>query len=256
MSLERQEETSSFFEIDPSVNDLQYKLVVDTEKLESMINGAGISPDALEKTKVVFLRKSPPNKHHPMRRWVLGAYNKKSQRIEIYLDTHWVSLGRHIKKATQISDGIRKPNPRAFTNLLTTRRLSKYLAEAPKERSLPFAGKLLRKGFERKTRHTVAHEVGHAVDFSNRSWKDWVIDFSPPISLLVSSGLAKISEDITTAEPAAGEVVLYVSMATFTYGMLGLMLTLGRRERQANNLAKKLLENPEWQDFLSIQPIK
>jgi len=124
----------SMVEIDPSVEGLPFRVVVDEERLEALVLETNINPKEIENVSIQFFGGYPKDERSFLKSGTLGDYNRKTQKIRVFLENGWNNYRRHLKKAVQITDGTRKPHPGTFSELLTTSRLADYLATIPREK--------------------------------------------------------------------------------------------------------------------------
>lgn len=87
----------------------------------------------------------------------------KKKVIKLQGDDIWESYNKSLESAKNIAERIEIPEWQ-FEEILTTRRMEKYLARAPKERGLMFAEKLLKEATNMNLSGYFIHELSHFVD--------------------------------------------------------------------------------------------
>ena len=253
--------------------DCLYTVQVDAAGLGELLREAGM-PD--ERIGQMTLKVQRGREQIPIR----GRYAFFTNTATLYTDRIWYSFAKLEQKAEQIARAAHTPGqgkpPAApkkdpFERLLVTRRLSQYLVDAPPERAVAFAHKLIRRARDRSFNQTVAHELKHA--FDERNPKLMVPSMALKGAILLSGALFEAAVTVPTfhymlergeqLHMAPGVYIPLALMETFSQhtGALSGMLLLLRKEYQNDpleNSARKFQDtvrgDERWARLVTLTP--
>lgn len=247
-------------EYDPSLQkeDVPYSVRVDGEKCAELLRELGVKQDDINNTTIHL---SPKAKEEWI--WGIGAagkYDEKTNAIHIYTDNLWEIYGRYLMKADILASGVENPRlDTSFKGFLSTKRLSKYLKNAPRERGLEFAKKLIIKSTSKKGADVLVHESSHAADNSKSPKKTLLTGialgfarhgFGAFIGSGVGLALSRYS-DVGNIVSVGGAVTIYIAGTIFS---VPLFYFLNPNEIRARKIEKKYKNSPIFRDLITFVP--
>lgn len=225
-------------EIDPQIQDRDYDLKFDVEKLQQVFpEGLKINKISIKKGKSL----------------AIGKFNYISRELSLYPDVIW---NMYNKAITAAEKSVQDNKPLSEQNIFTTKRLSKYLQTAPPDRAIEFTKRLAQISLNRMAKEIMFHETSHSQDTA----KDVVLAITSH-ALVCTGGtalLSEIVEGIIEKNHPINETqqILLLVMQLFTWVNLSYIhySYLNQNEKVANKFAKQKLFVPDWQDIISMRP--
>lgn len=231
-----------------------YDVVVHPDKLRTFFRQHGVKNSDIDATQFFF-------SHKPLR-WmgepVLGRYDPSRNKLSISTNHYWKSYHNHRILAEQIATGDKKPHSRQFKDILTTERLSGYLANPsiPLERKISFADRLIVQGINSKLNTTFVHEAKHLIDDKTAPMYSRIHE-GLALSALVGgiyAGWLTGSFIPPTEIPFLDSAKNVPIMALTTYTCLQLASLLSPLEARANKFEKELARKKEWDNIITFHP--
>lgn len=221
-------------------------------------------PDAdVAKLKIVVKRKGSAGASYNGGGTYFGPVSENPDKIiTVYTDWVWDEYQKLMGKAEKISQGAEKPKDQ-FKEFLVTKRLPVYLTQAPQERALQFADKLLQRATQRKLNSALLHEAKHALDDSEYElWR------RPLHEEILAFGIPQLAFNVAYYElagPQLADKPFYIYLAGLIGGMyatskltgvvLGkLGIRLNAAERAADKFAQTYENNQHYRSIVSIKP--
>ncbi|MDO8498357.1 MAG: hypothetical protein Q7S44_01035 [bacterium] len=224
---------------------LPYEVRVNPQVIGDLFRDNGLSEELIAKRKITF-RKS-----------ILGGFLGGvcfggNGAINLATDHAWKSYRDGVKLAEQLLEHRKKPKDEQFKNILTTKRLSRYLANVSsehKERALCFARELIRRGVERNLNTNLFHEAKHSIDRESRRNRL----FSSLVGLaMVPPATAAIYAIDATSHPALPVLIFEIVDMVFLASMIE--YNFDPNERSARKFARQLKYNPRWNNAITFLP--
>jgi hypothetical protein len=143
-------------EFDPELATKPYFIGVNPDGFYQLLRDLGVSDDFISTVTLRIAAGKPKGN-------VRGEYRRADRRITIYSDRIWKKWTKAMNNSEELSKG-KKAHGNPFKGILHTKRLSSYLQNAPPERSLRFAERMIAQGLTRYTIETALHESQHVAD--------------------------------------------------------------------------------------------
>lgn len=237
-------------EFDKSLEDAPYVVSMNREQLAALLLEFGMSDEDVAKLRVVLTREFEPSEPG-----VGGRYQPDAHRIIIAFNPLWEEYLKSQQLSQKIVNKRLSPNKNRFKKILYTNKLPKYLAEAPPERGLQFAQKLLLNGLVRRQNEVLHHESSHALDIkSGRIKNDFVHN------ILRTGALSKFTDPLGAVTIVGGwalgmpEAASLGASVIFISRLIELNLGLTGEEQSAKKFASSLKNNPSWRSIITVGP--
>lgn len=187
----------------------------------------------------------------------LGEYYKKEDAVIIYTDPLWDEF-KHLRK-----EAVRMAQSNLdcgffFKGYLHTKRLGRYLAHVPEERSVPFAEKLLGKTLQRQAVAVLLHESSHAKEAENTQ----LIKGGRRVARLLAGALGGqvvISLGASALIPPGENPASLASLGLTVLGGLVSILAVkplrnhfSPEEIEARRFAKDYIKDIRWHNLITI----
>lgn len=223
---------------------------IDRKKYADFLREIGVPDEKIERHKLILSTARGPS--------TLGQFNKDTKSVTIYINNFW----RRYESAWEAAQDLSYGN---FTfeypvnDLLHTKRLPDYLRNAPEERGLAFAQKLLINAVNRKINGAVFHEAQHLKD-SDSKFLQIVKGGSFFVTILPFTFAAqKLSEHFSLPIEAIDIDFLRFLIVAIPFAIFGGEVNyhlLNPLEMRAKRLVRRMTSKPDWQDIITIQPKK
>jgi len=242
---------------DPSV---KYSIEVNPQLLGQLLHENGMKDKDIEKLTIKITRGKSL-----LEKIAWGRYDPISSTVNIYCDSLWDTYSKALTIAEKIVTGKATPKDNQFSELIKTKRLARYLAEAPPERALKFAKSLLTVGLNNQTRNTAIHESQHAIDFKSKYAAVFALaKLTSAVALtLVGEGFG-MSElmlaNLVFKIPNFSQLInndIFVNIALAGMGLtfgVGVEYLIDPLEVSARKFAKHNMYDSKWDDIIKITP--
>lgn len=251
-------------EYDRSLEDPRVPYTVSVNGLEvaELLSTFRMPTQDISKLRIVVRRKGPAAGSYNGGGTYFGPISENPPKIvTLYTDWIWEEYQKKLEVAERITRGEEKPKDQ-FKEFLSTQRLPLYLTQAPPERGLKFADKLLRNAAQRRLNSTLLHEVKHVVDDAEdplwrRPLHEEALAFGVPqiaFSIgyyeLIGPHLVDKPFGIFLAGLIGGMVGTYY-LTEFALNKLG--ITLNEAQREANKFANQLENHSRWRLIVTLR---
>ena len=245
---------------DPSV---PYSVNVNPDGIVDLLRNFRMPDVDIAQLKIVVKRKGSAGASYDSGGTYFGPIKENPDKvITVYTDWVWDEYQKLMGKAERISQGAENPKDQ-FKEFLVTKRLPVYLTQAPQERALQFADKLLQRAAQRKLNSALLHEAKHALDDSEYElWR------RPLHEEALVFGVPQIAFNVAYYELFGSQLAdkpFYIYLAGLIGGMyatsrltgvvLGkLGIRLNGAERAADKFANTYENHPQYRSIVSIKP--